>query len=94
MLDRLQKEIEMVDRHLKVLESVMEDGPIGIVKLSQRTELPRHKIRYSLRVLEENGLIEPTSSGATTTEETEEFVSELDEDISELVDILQNVKIE
>lgn len=94
MLDRLEKEIEMVDRHLEVLEAVMDDGPIGIVNLSERTDLPRHKIRYSLRVLEENGLIEPTNSGARTTDETEEFVSEMEDDVSELVDVLRNLKFD
>ena len=94
MFDRLEKEVKMVERHLKVLEAVRDDGPIGIVKLSSRTELPRHKIRYSLRVLEENELIEPTNSGAVTTDEAEEFVSEMDDDISELVDVLHNLKID
>lgn len=94
MFERLQKEVKMVDRHLEVLKAVRDDGPIGIVKLSERTELPRHKIRYSLRVLEENELIEPTNSGAVTTDEAEEFVNNIDEDISELVDILHNLKFE
>ena len=46
---------------------VIENEPIGIVKMSNETGYPHHKVRYSLRVLEEENLIEPSSQGAITT---------------------------
>ncbi|MFC7028454.1 hypothetical protein ACFQH8_15515 [Halomicroarcula sp. GCM10025710] len=77
MIDRLEKEVDMLERHLQVLRMVIENEPIGIVKMSNETGYPHHKVRYSLRVLEEENLIEPSSQGAITTEQTGEFVDDL-----------------
>jgi predicted transcriptional regulator len=62
--------------------------------MSNETGYPHHKVRYSLRVLEEENLIEPSSQGAITTERTEEFVDELDEKLNDIVQKLQSMKIE
>jgi predicted transcriptional regulator len=94
MIDRLEKEVDMLERHLQVLKMVIESEPIGIVKMSNETGYPHHKVRYSLRVLEEENLIEPSSQGAITTERTAEFVDELDEKLDEIVDKLELMKIE
>ncbi|SFG04256.1 Predicted transcriptional regulator [Halopelagius inordinatus] len=94
MIDRLEKEVDMLERHLQVLKMVIESEPIGIVKMSNETGYPHHKVRYSLRVLEEENLIEPSSQGAITTERTAEFVDELDEKLDEIVDKLDSMKIE
>jgi predicted transcriptional regulator len=94
MIDRLEKEVDMLERHLQVLKMVIESEPIGIVKMSNETGYPHHKVRYSLRVLEEENLIEPSSQGAITTERTAEFVDELDGKIDEIVTKLESMKIE
>ncbi|MFB6121050.1 MAG: hypothetical protein ABEJ68_08055 [Halobacteriaceae archaeon] len=93
MIDRLEKEVDMLERHLQVLRMVIENEPIGIVKMSNETGYPHHKVRYSLRVLQEEELIEPSSQGAITTERTEEFVEDLDEKIDSIVDKLEDMKI-
>ena len=84
----------MLERHLQVLRMVIESEPIGIVKMSNETGYPHHKVRYSLRVLEEENLIEPSSQGAITTEDTAEFVEDLDNKIAHTVDKLEGMKIE
>ena len=84
----------MLERHLQVLKMVIDNEPIGIVKMSNETGYPHHKVRYSLRVLEEENLIEPSSQGAITTERTEEFVDELDDKLDDIVEKLQSMKIE
>jgi|GEM_PF-62162 len=94
MIDRLEKEVDMLERHLQVLRMVIDSEPIGIVKMSNETGYPHHKVRYSLRVLEEESLIEPSSQGAITTEQTHEFVDELDEKLNHIVGKLDEMKIE
>ncbi len=94
MIDRLEKEVDMLERHLQVLRMVIESEPIGIVKMSNETGYPHHKVRYSLRVLEEENLIEPSSQGAITTEETEEFVEDLDEKVDHIIEKLEGMKID
>jgi predicted transcriptional regulator len=94
MIDRLEKEVDMLERHLQVLRMVIENEPIGIVKMSNETGYPHHKVRYSLRVLEEENLIEPSSQGAITTESTQEFVDDLDDKVDVIVEQLEDMKIE
>ena len=84
----------MLERHLQVLRMVIENEPIGIVKMSNETGYPHHKVRYSLRVLEEENLIEPSSQGAITTDHTAEFVDDLDEKLDDTVDKLRDMRIE
>jgi predicted transcriptional regulator len=45
-------------------------------------------------VLEEENLIEPSSQGAITTEETADFVNDLDSKIDDIVDKLDAMKID
>jgi predicted transcriptional regulator len=94
MIDRLEKEVDMLRRHLEVLRMVIDSEPIGIVKMSNETGYAHHKVRYSLRVLEEESLIEPTSQGATTTDQTSGFVDELDGRIDAVSNTLAEMKID
>ncbi len=84
----------MLERHLQVLRMVIDNEPIGIVKMSNETGYPHHKVRYSLRVLEEENLIEPSSQGAITTEETEGFVNDLDGKVDDIIEKLETMKID
>lgn len=83
----------MLERHLLVLNMVINNEPIGIVKMSNETGYPHHKVRYSLRVLEEENLIEPSSQGAITTEDTAGFVEDLDEKLDETIEKLESMKV-
>ncbi|AAG19486.1 conserved hypothetical protein [Halobacterium salinarum NRC-1] len=62
--------------------------------MSNETGYPHHKVRYSLRVLEEETLIEPSSQGAITTDRTHEFVEELDGKVDEIMDKMESMKID
>lgn len=66
----------MLDRHLEVLNRVLEDHLIGIVELSQDTEYEHHRVRYSLRILQRQELIEPTKMGAIPTVKGHEFITD------------------
>ena len=78
---RIQHELELLKRHIIILKKVMDSGPIGIMKLSGETGIPDHLVRYSLRVLEQQGLIAPSTQGAVATKSAEaaysEFMAEL-----------------
>ncbi|MGN8215937.1 hypothetical protein [Halococcus salifodinae] len=94
MIDRMEKEVDMLVRHLRILRIVITSEPIGIVKISNETGYEHHKVRYSLRVLEEESLIEPTSQGATTTDQTSGFVEELDTKTSGISEQLDGMRLE
>jgi predicted transcriptional regulator len=94
MIDELKEEVNLLERHLIVFGSVLDAGPIGIVKLAQQTDYPHHKIRYSLRILEEQGLIEPTSTGAVPTDQADEFVATLHNRLDELTARIEDMKVD
>jgi predicted transcriptional regulator len=94
VIESLQKEVDMLDRHLQVLETVIGNEPIGIVKTSNELGYPHHKVRYSFRMLEEAQLIEPSSQGAITTEHTDEFVENLAGNLDTTIERLDSMKID
>lgn len=87
-------DVKVLERHLKVLKAVMENEPIGIIKLSQKTGLPQHAVRYSLRILEQEGLIEPSKDGAITTDKIHETLGTIGSTLDDLVTTLKTLKKE
>jgi len=65
----IENELDILKRHVHVLKTLKENQPMGIIKLSELTNYPQHMVRYSLRILEQDGLIEPSPQGAVTTDE-------------------------
>ena len=94
MLQKMKDEIELLSRHVLVIRAVMEHQPIGIMKLSELLDLPFHRIRYSLRVLEQLGYIRATPAGAMATPQTEDLLRHLDENLDDLIDLLESMKLE
>jgi len=92
LTEKVGGEMEMLARHLLILKFVVENEPIGILKLAEETKIPSHKVRYSLRILEQEGLIAATAPGAVTTEKTRQFLMDLDSMIEELVKGVSNLK--
>jgi predicted transcriptional regulator len=89
-------ELDMLRRHIVVLKYVVENEPIGILKLSEGTKIPSHKVRYSLRVLEQEGLIAASTPGAVTTERTRPFLKEMDAMVEKILEdaiALKKIKI-
>jgi predicted transcriptional regulator len=92
MLEKLKRDIQLLDRHIGVMKAVMEHEPIGIVKLSLLMDLPYHRIRYSLRVLEQMGYIQASPAGAVTTTQARRLLSNISRDVDELVTLLLSLK--
>ena len=88
----MRDEIELLIRHIDVARAVAAHQPIGIMKLSELLDLPSHRIRYSLHVLEQFGYIQASSDGAVATPRTMELFAHLNEDLDELVSMLQGMK--
>lgn len=94
MLSKVREELERIERHIRILKLVIENEPIGIIKLSEITGWPQHKVRYSLRVLEQNGLIKPSPRGAITTELARKFYRDLPKVLDELEKKIEAIKKE
>ncbi|MFA0822818.1 MAG: hypothetical protein ACC612_07995 [Methanomethylovorans sp.] len=84
LFDQIERELEISERHLVVLKTVVEKGPIGILKLAEETGMPTHKVRYSLRVLEQEQLIKPSIQGALAGPAVKKFKKEFENDMDRL----------
>jgi predicted transcriptional regulator len=94
MLKKIQEDISLASRHIEVLRAVAGHQPIGIIKLSELLNVPQHRIRYSLRVLEGSGYIRASSAGAMVTPKAEEMFLRLNDDIDEIIRIVSRMKQE
>lgn len=90
--DITQKELDLLGRHLDVLKTVRDQGPIGIIRLSQITGQPQHMIRYSLRTLERDGIIVPSPQGAIITEKAQDTLDNLLMNLDEMQNTVMNLK--
>ncbi len=88
---RVQHELELLKRHIIILRKVMESGPIGILKLSLETGIPDHLVRYSLRVLEQQGLIAPSMHGAVATKSAHEAYSEFKRELEKIGEMTEDI---
>ena len=75
-----------------VLKVVAARGPIGILKLSDATGMEVQKIRYSLRILEQNGLIRPSQQGAVLGDNYTGFMETMEQNFRNLENILRTVE--
>jgi predicted transcriptional regulator len=78
----VESELDIIKRHVLVLKTLQQDEPAGIIKLSELTGHPQHMVRYSLRILEQEGLIEPSPQGAVTTAAVENAIPQLIEKLN------------
>ena len=92
LTDGVESELELLERHIAILKVVIQNGPIGIMRMSEETGIPNHRVRYSLRVLEHENLIIPSTSGAIATDEAKEFIKGLGSVITRLTKKMKDIK--
>ncbi len=87
----LEEDLKTIKRHISIIQTLMKEQPAGIIRISNETGIPQHKIRYSLRILENDGLISPSKEGAILTpkfienrDQIAEEARKLSDDMSEL----------
>ncbi len=90
--DVADKELGLLSRHIDVLKTVKDHGPIGIIRLSQMTGQPQHMIRYSLRTLEKDGIITPSPHGAVVTDRVHETLGTLESTLEEFTTKVEDIK--
>lgn len=89
---RIEYELELLQRHAQILNIIVKNEPIGIIRLSNLSHFPQHKVRYSLRILEQEGLIKPSADGAVTTEKFKKFIPKINNILTSLKKTIQDIK--
>jgi predicted transcriptional regulator len=86
-----EKELDLLSRHIDILKTVRDQGP-GIIRLSQVTGQPQHVIRYSLRTLEHDGIIKPSSLGAIITDKIHDTLGTLESTLNDMITTMTDLK--
>jgi predicted transcriptional regulator len=87
-----EKELDLLIRHIDILKTVRDHGPIGIIRLSQVTGQPQHMIRYSLRTLEHDGVIKPSAQGAIVTDKIHETLGTIETTLGDMITTMNDIK--
>jgi predicted transcriptional regulator len=92
LADRISAELELLSRNVDILEQLSGRTPKGIIRLSEALRLPIHKVRYSLHLLEREGVIQPSADGAVVTDTSRLFWESLDHSLSEMNRQIEHLK--
>ncbi len=92
IFDRAFEEIELIGRHIEMLRVTKEMQPIGIIRLSEVMGIPKHKVRYSLRLLEKEGLIIATNDGARVSDKYDEFIGSAADRLEDLIERINAIR--
>lgn len=92
LAERIEHELELLARNVDILEKLATSPPTGIIRLSEALHLPIHKTRYSLHLLEREGVIQPSADGAVVTDRAREFWASLERSLSRMTELVQQLK--
>lgn len=92
LLEHIGNELDLTERHLLVLKKVIEEAPIGILKLADVTGMQNHKVRYSLRVLEQANLIKPSAQGAVPGDAVSKFLQEFEQELEKIKNKVSRIR--
>ena len=92
LVDRIASELDLLSRNVEILERLGDKNPLGIIRLSEALRLPIHKVRYSLHLLEREGVIQPSAEGAVLTDKARQFWIQLDESLDRMSTLVQQLK--
>jgi predicted transcriptional regulator len=92
LVDRIVDELDLLSRNVDILQRVSSGSPLGIIRLSDMMQLPIHKVRYSLHLLEREGVIQPSANGAVVTDKAKKFWEDLDRGLDRMAESIQILK--
>ncbi|MBR4504516.1 MAG: hypothetical protein IKP20_06050 [Candidatus Methanomethylophilaceae archaeon] len=89
---QVNEEMDKLFRMLSMIRMIEANQPIGIIKLSEALDQPRHKVRYLLRLLEKDGVIAPSSNGCVLKPGYEEYVRDQLSELGKLRDRIDEIE--
>jgi len=92
MIERLARQLGKEERDLQVLQAILDDQPIGISRIAEKTGIDEHKARYSLRMLENDDLVEPTPNGAVVSDDIDRRIARINEGLDDLIGCVEALR--
>lgn len=78
--------LELLERHISILRTVRDNQPVGLIRLSEMTGIPKHRVRYSLKIMEQQGIIVATPEGAVVSDGYDAFMASMAESVERLAE--------
>ena len=78
--------LELLERHISILRTVRDNQPVGLIRLSEMTGIPKHRVRYSLKIMEQQGIIIATPEGAMVSDDYDAFMASMAESVRRLAE--------
>jgi eukaryotic-like serine/threonine-protein kinase len=92
LVARIEGELELLARNVEILEKLSKSPPIGIIRLSEAMHLPIHKTRYSLHLLEREGVVQPSADGAVVTDRAAEFWAVMNRSLDRMENLIRQLR--
>lgn len=83
-VDTLNDDLDLLERHISILRTVKDNQPVGLIRLSEMTGIPKHRVRYSLKIMEQQGIIVATPDGAVVSDGYDDFMARVAESVEAL----------
>ena len=83
-VDTLNDDLDLLERHISILRTVKDNQPVGLIRLSEMTGIPKHRVRYSLKIMEQQGIIVATPDGAVVSDGYDDFMTRVAESVEAL----------
>jgi predicted transcriptional regulator len=93
LVARIEEELELLARNVEILEKLTKSPPTGIIRLSEAMNLPIHKTRYSLHLLEREGVVQPSADGAVVTDRAREFWTVMNRSLDRMEGLIRQLKL-
>ncbi len=90
--ERIAGELELLRRKVELLERLSNGPPMGIIRLSETINLPVHKVRYTLHLLEREGVVQPSADGAVVTDLAATYWIRLEHALDRMTEQIQFLK--
>jgi len=92
MIERLARQLGKEQRDLLVLEVVLSSHPIGSARIAEQAGIDEHKTKYSIRMLEDDGLVDPTPDGVVPADGVAGRVEEINAGLDQLSGRIKELK--
>ena len=92
MIDRLARQLGKEERDLLVLEVVVQHHPVETPQIAEETGIDEYKTQYSIRMLEDDGIVEPTPDGAVPADDINARIEEINTGLDELIHRIDGLK--
>lgn len=85
-VESVNDDLELLERHISILRTVRDNQPVGLIRLSEMTGIPKHRVRYSLKIMEQQGIIIATPEGAMVSDGYDAFMASMAESVRRLAE--------